>query len=255
MAHTSLKPILLDLLDTTQATQHTLVTELNDTERAAIGTPDHWSARDHVAHLTFWKQRLSLKLAALLRNEPPPRFDDFASLNVQVFEEQRERSWSDILLDAEQAHAELLAHLERLTEDDLASSRWFPPEDGDDGVFPEGEPLWDVILGSGYWHPQAHFAQFYLDRNDVQRATQIQEAWVENVMQRDVPTVVRSITLYNLACFYATTHQVAQAQGVLRQALALYPALTEFSKHDPDLASLRGELAHQSEIENGGQRS
>lgn len=135
MAHALLKPMLLDLLNATQITQHTLVTELNEIERSAIGTLVHWSARDHVAHLTFWKQRLLLKLAALVCNETPPRFDDFESLNVQVFEEQRERPWSDILLDAEHAHAELLAHLESFTEDDLASSRWFPPEDGDKVCF------------------------------------------------------------------------------------------------------------------------
>jgi Protein of unknown function (DUF1706) len=250
MSHSLLKPMLLDLLNTIQTTQHTLVTELNDTERAAIGTVARWSARDHVAHITFWKQRLSFKLAALMRNETPPNFDDFESFNAQVFEEQRERLWSDILFDAEHAHVELLAHLERFTEDDLASSRWFPPEDGDDGVFPEGHPLWDAILDSGYWHPQSHFTQFYLDRNDMVHAMQIQEAFVDNVMQREVPTVIRSIALYNFACFCATTNQVAKAQELLQQALALNPALTEFSKQDPDLASLREEQAHQIETEN-----
>jgi len=252
MSQTLLKPMVLDLLNTTQVTQHALVTELNDTERTAVGTFVHWSARDHVAHITFWKQRLSLKLAALVRNETPPRFDDFDSLNAQVFQEQRERPWSDILLDAEHAHTELLAHLEYFTEDDLTSSRWFPREEDDDDVFPEGRPLWAVILGNGLWHPQSHFAQFYLDRNDVLRATQIQEAWVENVMQREVPTVMPSLALYNLACFYATTNQIAKAQEVLQQALALNPALTEFSKQDPDLASLGEEQAHHIETKSEG---
>lgn len=108
-------------------------------------------------------------------------------------------------------------------------------------MFPEGQPLWDAILSSGFWHPQSHFTQFYLDRNDVLRATQIQEAWADNVMQREAPTVMRSIALYNLACFYATMNQVTKAQEVLRQALVLNPALTEFFKQDPDLASLCGE--------------
>ncbi len=49
LEHPPLKPLLLDLLDFTQATQHTLVTELSDTERVAIGTLVHWSARDHMA--------------------------------------------------------------------------------------------------------------------------------------------------------------------------------------------------------------
>src|SRR6059058_4466753 len=107
MSHTRLKPMLLDFLNTMQTTQQTLVTELNDTERAAIGTPEHWSARDHVAHITFWKQRLSLRLAALARNETPPRFDDVEHLNAQTFEEQHQRPWSDVLLESERAYAEL----------------------------------------------------------------------------------------------------------------------------------------------------
>ncbi|MDQ2716113.1 MAG: hypothetical protein M3Z08_14500 [Chloroflexota bacterium] len=62
----SLKPMLLDLLDFTQITQHTLIAELDDAERTTSGTPIHWSARDHVAHLTFWKRHLVCQLHALL---------------------------------------------------------------------------------------------------------------------------------------------------------------------------------------------
>lgn len=241
MEHPPLKLLLLDLLTATQTTQHTLVRELNDTERTAIGTLVHWSARDHVAHLTFWKQRLSLTLAALARSETPPSKGDIEALNAQVFAEQRERPWSDILLEAEQAHADLLAHLEHFTEEDLARSHWLLLEDGEDGIVPQGQPLWSSILSNGYWHPQEHFTQFYLDRNDVLHATQLQEAWTGNVMQREVPPVMQSIALCQLASFYAATNQRASAQAALRQALALNPDLAEFFKQDPDITSLLGE--------------
>jgi DinB superfamily len=236
-----LKPMILDLLNTAHGAQQAFVDGLSDAERAAIGSADHWSARDHVAHITFWKQRRSLILAAVERNEIPPRFDDFESLNAQTFEEQHERSWADILHDAEQAHAELLAHVQSFTEDDLANPRLLPPQEDDDGVFPEGRPLWDLILGSGYWHPQSHFTQFHLDRNDVVGATRVQEAWIDNAIQRGVPPAIHGIGLYILACFYATTNQAQKAKPILQQALLLNPNLTEWSKQDPDLASLRGE--------------
>ncbi|TMD94527.1 MAG: hypothetical protein E6I79_02420 [Chloroflexi bacterium] len=71
-----LKPALLDLLNFTQATQQTLIAELNETEREAPGTSVHWSARDHVAHLTFWKHHLSRHLGALCRSETPPSKGD-----------------------------------------------------------------------------------------------------------------------------------------------------------------------------------
>jgi len=274
----SLKLVLLDLLDFTQTTQHTLITDLNDTERTAIGTSVHWSARDYVAHLTFWKQHLSRHLGALCRSETPPGKGDAQALNAQVFEEQRERSWADILLDAELAHANLLASVERFSGDNLVRSGWPPPEDGEQGVFSERQPLWGIILGNGFWHLLEHFTQFYLDRNDVLSATQVQQAWADKVMQPEVALdiqsiglytlalfyamtkqetsaqealhqakalnpdpAIESIILYTLASFYATTNQKAKAESTLRQALALNPDLVEFSKQDPDMTALLGE--------------
>lgn len=277
MSHKLLKPMLLDLLNATQAAQQKLITELSDTEREALGTAAHWSARDHVAHLTFWKRHLALTLAALACGETPPSKGDAQVLNAQVFERHRQRPWSDILLDSEQVHAELLASVERFTEEDLARTDWFPPEDGDE--FPGGQPLWAAMLSkNGFWHPLEHFTQFYLDRNDVQRATEIQQAWADKMIQLEVPPVMRSIGLYILALFYATTKQEAsaqealdhavalnpdpmmesyvlynlayfyvtnnqftKAQDVLDRALALNPALIEFSKQDADLALLHRE--------------
>jgi len=65
MSSRLLKLALLDLLSFTQTAQQTLIAELNDIEREVPGTSVRWSARDHVAHLTFWKQHLSRHLVAL----------------------------------------------------------------------------------------------------------------------------------------------------------------------------------------------
>lgn len=234
-----LKPILPNLLNTMQTTQQALVEELGETELAAIGTPERWSARDHVAHITFWKQRLLLIIAAIARNETPPRFDNFEQLNALVFEEQHARQWPDILRESQQTHVELLERVQHFTEDELASSQWFPAEAGDNDIFPGGRPLWDTILGNGYWHPQAHFVQFYMDRNAVASAARLWETWISDLEQLEAPPAMRGIALYNLACFYATTQQVEKASAVLQQALQFNPDLTVFSKRDPDLASLR----------------
>lgn len=273
-----LKLVLLDLLDFTQITQQSFKMDLNDSERAAIGTSTHWSARDHVAHFTFWKNHLAQQLGALWRSEVPPGKDDTEARNRQVFEQQRERSWEEILLGAEQAHAALLSAVERFTEDELTRVDWFPPEDGADGTLSEQQPLWSTILGNGFWHLLEHFTQFYLDRSDVPRATQLQQAWANKVMQQEVPATIQSIGLYTLALFYSTTKQVAsaqevlqqakalnpdpliesfvlynlahcyatikqqaQAQDMLHQALALNPDLAEFASQDPDMAALLAE--------------
>lgn len=228
------------MLNAAHAEQQTFVKGLSDAERAAIGTADHWSARDHVAHITFWKQCLSLILAAVERNETPPSFNDFESLNTQTFKEQRERSWADRVHASQQAHTEVLAHVQHFTEEDYANTHLLPPSEEDDGVYPDGRPLWDLILGNGYWHPHSHLSQFYLDRNDVATAICIQEACIDKAVQEGIPPAMHGIGLYNLACLYATTNQVEKAQPTLQQALLLTPGLTEWSKQDPDLAALRG---------------
>ena len=70
MTQHAFKPVLLDLLRQAQISQNTFMQELTPAERAAIGTPQLWAAKDHVAHMTFWRQRLVLNLQALLRQKP-----------------------------------------------------------------------------------------------------------------------------------------------------------------------------------------
>ena len=240
MEHPSLKPLLRDLLNFAQTAQDTFVRELSEAGQTAIGTSAHWSARDHVAHLTFWKQDDCVMLAALTRSETPPRAGDTDTLNKQVFEEQRGRSWEAIQFDAQQVHAALLASVERLSEDDLAGTDWFPSTDEDESTSPESQPLWALMLSHGFWHPLEHLTQFYRERDEVLRATQIQQAWVDKVNQPGVPAALRGIGLARLAGFYLLTKRPSSAQEPLRQALAFHPALAHFFEQVPEMAALLG---------------
>ncbi len=238
MEQPSLKPLLRDLLTFAQTAQATFVRELSEAERTAIGSSAHWSARDHVAHLTFWKQDDCVMLAALARSESPPSAGDTDMLNKRVFEEQRERSWEAILFDTQQVHAELLASVGRLSEDDLARTDWFPPAGESENTTPESQPLWDLMLSHGFWHPLEHLTQFYLERDEVLRATQVQHAWVDKVNQPEIPATLRGIGLATLASFYLGTSRPSSAQEPLRQALAFHPALAQFFEQIPEVASL-----------------
>ena len=80
MPESAFKPILLDLIRDARRAQVEFVAALDATERAAIGTPDHWSAKDHVAHMTFWRQQLILKLQAIVAHETPAGLDDYDQL-------------------------------------------------------------------------------------------------------------------------------------------------------------------------------
>jgi len=60
-----LKTIVLDLLQQGHLDEAACLQELGETERTAIGTPSLWSAKDHVAHRTFWHQDLIGKVTAI----------------------------------------------------------------------------------------------------------------------------------------------------------------------------------------------
>src|SRR6266849_4313074 len=83
-----LKTIALDLLQQGHLDEAACLQELGEAERTAIGTPDRWSAKDHVAHRTFWHQDLIGKVTAILQHqEVPPSTQDDDQINAMVFEE------------------------------------------------------------------------------------------------------------------------------------------------------------------------
>jgi tetratricopeptide (TPR) repeat protein len=211
--------------------------ELNETERTAIGTPQHWSAKDHVAHMTFWHQDLVLKLTAILQHqELPPSAQSEEELNSMVFEKHKLRPWSALHAESERVYAELITLTEQLSEEDLTTSNRFTSITG-------GKPLYTAFLGSCYEHDQEHLAQYYLDRHDLPWAIQIREKCANRVIQAEVPAWVKGWFLYNLACFYAQQNQLEKAAARLQEALTLAPGLKERSKSDPDLVALRDHSA------------
>jgi tetratricopeptide (TPR) repeat protein len=229
------KPILLDLLHQAHRDQDAFLQELNTAERAAIGTPEYWSAKDHVAHMTFWRQRLVLRLQAIIQKVPQPESENFELLNPVIFEEQRYHPWPDILSESDHVYAELITLSAQLTEEDLTTFNRFAWN-------PNREPLYTAFMGNWYEHTQQHLAQYYLDRHDLPRAIRTYEVWARRVVEAEVPEVLKGIVLYNLACFYATHTQLEKASATLQQSLLLAPHLKEWSLSDLDLVVLR----HQS---------
>jgi tetratricopeptide (TPR) repeat protein len=226
------KPILLDLLRQAQISQNTFFQELTLAELAAFGTPVFWCAKDHVAHMTFWHQRLAFRLQAIIRKAPQPKSDNFEQLNPVIFEEQRYRPWSDILSESDQVYAELIALSAQLAEEDLTAFNRFDWTHG-------GAPLYTAFMGYCYEHTQQHLAQYSIDRHDLERAIKTYEVWADRIVEAEVPETLKGYIFYNLACFYATHTRLEKAAPALQQAFTLYPPTREFARTDPDLVALR----------------
>jgi tetratricopeptide (TPR) repeat protein len=232
MTNRPFKPLLLDLLRESQSSQNAFFAQLPADELAAAGTPDFWAAKDHVAHMSFYRRRMATRLQAVLDQRPQPEQIDFEQQNPVIFLEQRDRSWPDILSESDEVYAQLIGVSEQMAEDDLTIVDRF------DWV-PKGMPLYILYMGNSYDHAQNHLAQYLLDRHDLERAIETFEAWARRVTDSPLPDTLRGYTYYNLACFYATHALVEKAVPALRQAFELYPDSREFAETDPDLDSLR----------------
>ena len=231
------KTIVLDLLRQSHLDEEAFLQQLSETERTAIGTWEHWSAKDHVAHKTFWHQNLVLKLTASLQYQALSSSDqDEQKLNFIAFEQNKLRPWSDIYAESEQVYDKLIKLIEQLSEGDLTAPNRYSWISGE-------RPLYTAFLGGCYEHDQEHFAYYYLDRHDLARAIQIRENCANRVIQAEVPDWVRGSFLYNLACFYAQHNYLEKAAARLQEALIRAPHLQERSKSDPELITLRNQSA------------
>lgn len=231
---TSFKSNLLALIHQAYRDEQAFIDSLGDDERATVGAPEHWSAKDHLAHIAFWRQRLVLRLRAVLTGEPQPGFQDHLQVNKQVFEDHREHSWREVLELGERSYEAQTEHLDQVPEADLVTFGRFD-------WIPNTEPLCIVVMDYSYEHSQQHFAQYYVDRRNPLRGAEVFQSWADRLVSADVPPAMKGHSLYNLACFQATHGNLEKASESLDQAFAVYPGprLIDWSKTDPELSVLR----------------
>jgi len=234
-----MKTIILALSQQSHRASAAFVQALDESERTAIGTPERWSAKDHLAHMTFCLQQNLIQKVNAIREqqEVPPREASVDQMNARVFAQHQLRPWSEIHANFEHVYADLIQLAERLSEADLMDSHRF-------SAIVEGRPLYVAFLGNGYEHLQEHLIQYYLDRHDLPRAMQVREQCTNRVVQTEVPAWVKGWFLYKLASFYAQQKQREQAAARLQEALTLAPDLiTEWVKNNPELVAVRDQSA------------
>jgi tetratricopeptide (TPR) repeat protein len=242
MEPNQLKNGVIDLFGRAQSDQRELLAALSDHERATIGTADRWSVKDVVLHIAFWKNRQAERLAAAARGETPVEPEHYEQINARVFEEWRERPWHAVIDESERVFDALVAQVRAFDPDALVDPNRYE--------WQNGRSLLSSSVGNGFWHPESHIAQCYIDRGDLPRATRMQEDLTEQLGLYGDQLAPRGEALYNLACFYAISGQADQALALLPEALRLQPDLVAWSKEDADLISLRDLPAYQALYES-----
>ena len=117
---------LLALIDRAYAAQNEWIASLSDAERELVGTPERWSAKDMLAHVTFWQQVMIDRLNMVKRGETPTLFGDFQPVNERIFAERNALPWQQVLSEAAAAYeaasgTEALRFARRFRVDDIVA--------------------------------------------------------------------------------------------------------------------------------------
>ena len=234
----SRKAALLDLIDHIRQQEQTLIASLSDDQRAAQGQHDDWAIKDSMIHIALWDARLGDNLQAIAQGKPVTDYSDFETINTQDFETHRGDSWEQAAALLDESRKAIMDGLQALDDALLPRSDLLPGG--------EGRPTWNRIAGTAVIHPMLHLAEFYTASGKGQIALQLVEQTSDKLLELDNSPTWQGATLYNQACYHALAGHSGQALRLLKQALALDPELTEWSKEDPDLESLRIEPAYQA---------
>jgi hypothetical protein len=234
---------IMDLLRHVLEEERAFVAGLSATERAETGTEAQWSARDVLAHIAEWKERQARRVELSERGENLPSTNDIDSANRMIFEAYHQKPWDEIIVLLEHSNEHLARIVQSLPEEVLDQTDRYP--------WQNGAPLWRRIVGNGVSHPILHLAAYEQEHERVERANQLQETAAQLLLNLDDDPEWRGIVTYNLACHHALGGRSGEAIERLKEALVLNPNLLEWSKEDPDFASIRHESAYQAIYQTG----
>ena len=205
--------------------------DLSEADRSAVGTLEHWSAKDVIAHIVAWKKRMVERLDIAAQGGTPAPIEDLDHENAGYYAAYEGKSWDDILHEHEQTNRTLFARVEAMSEDTLTDPAHFP--------WLNGQAMWRRLVGNGCEHPLIHLAEYHAKHGQPERGLMLQENAADMLMMLDDSPEWQSIPIYNLACYYALCGRTDKAIEHLAHALQMNPGLSDWSKQDPDLDSLR----------------
>jgi hypothetical protein len=236
-AQQNLKPRLLDLLERAYQEEVWLVNNLPVDERTEVGTPEHWSVKDMLAHITAWKERATRILVSLREGKPVPDFGNLEQFNARAFEEHRHLRWDEVVSKSAEAYASLCKETAGTPIEVLTA-----PEASDR----PDEPVWDLIVAAGVNHALGHLTQYYLGCGDATYAIKMQEDAAELLLGLDERPGWQGLVHYGLAIYYTAVGKTGDALGALGEAFRLKPALIKRAQGDHRLKAVRGNPEYTS---------
>ncbi len=227
--------LLADLAATVEATRRAERDLFGALDEGTLHRPireGDWSPKDVQAHLTAWKARQADRYAVLREGgelPAPLAAEEEDALNEELRAARAAWTWPEIADEADLVTERLVGEI----------------READPAALRASDRLIGGTFGNGVLHAVTHFRwlrEAGVPLDEARLLAFVAEAR-ELVSAESLPDRDRALGEYDLACFYALVGRPDDARPLLRAAFGHRPDLVALSATDPDLASLRGELA------------
>jgi hypothetical protein len=143
------------------AVLHQRIAPLSPAQLTTPGPDGGWSVKDHLAHLATWEGML----VALVEGKPIhtafgtsraeyAALESTDALNAVIAGQHRDESLEEVLQQQEETHAQVVAKIGALADEDLSKPITFFQPDDPDG--PDERPVLVKIIGDTYEHYAEH---------------------------------------------------------------------------------------------------
>jgi len=225
--------ILNELLEQSYQAEKQFIAGLSDEERQAESSFEIWAAKDILSHVVHWKNYHAENLLGSLAGHPPAHIEDGEQANAQVYSQYRDQPWTEIEALMDRSYGQMKKALNALGDEELERSDFFS--------WQNERPLWRIMVGNIYTHPIIHLSEWQIKKGNPARAAEMYQEMTALLSGLDESPERQGTIRYNNACSFALLGEKELALRELDQALALNPALKEWSQQDSDLESIREE--------------
>ena len=223
-----MKGRLEELLDREHGDEREVVLRAETHEELPEGA---WQAVTYVGHFAHWRHVLGLRVAALTAGEevgPAPA--DIEAENEQHLARDRQTLPADLTNEWQESWAQMHQVLRSCSDEDLLRDpSWF-------GAANVGV----AILRNSYTHPRDHLVDFWLDRDDRERAAELcADLSAVTGEFADLHPRFPSAHLFYRGLALAIRGEAAHAVDALKEAVTLRPDLAETLREERRLAFVR----------------
>jgi hypothetical protein len=230
---------MFDLMKFVRQELDNLIEQLTPEEKARRGSLRQWSAKDMLAHLTFWSGHFNRQIENALAGKPVPLAGEYTNqLNDGVLYEHLEQPFEEARAEEAAIYLEFNRIIDGLSPAELLDPKKF--------AYLDGRSLLERILGTHAYHPAFHISDYYIKAGHAEKARDLQEVLTERL---SIFPNWKTNATYNLACFYSLNGFKQEAIEKLKVAFCEKPDLIEWSQQDSDIDPLRGMAEYQALIE------